>query len=280
MTPKGIRVTKTETAQLHPQALRHAREEQRLSMRELCRRVTARMSQPEQQQALQMRLGRLEKGDQVTEMDRELLEALAVELAVGVGDLAEAPVWVWIRLAGGRPGIVELAMRFPCWTTPERAYAARDWLAHASEGRFTPFADAQLVPMRFHALAQDVLDANYPDLSELERHVLTAVDPGSDGSAVYLAGLAGLNAVLNDGFRDQSSVDEIVEDIDRHGQFGEISQLHTLALRRIRLAPPEYPEVADSWRAREERLNTILERKSELRRQERERVLSGEVLVR
>jgi transcriptional regulator with XRE-family HTH domain len=263
----------TKTASVSPEALRQARKQRHISQRELGRRVAKRLGQDNAAaRALQVRLSRLERGDEISETNRELVEALAEELAVGVGDLAEPPVWIWIKLIGARPGIVELAMRFPVYTSPELAYEARDWLAHASEGRFTPFQDAQLVPMRFHALAQDTLDANYPDLSEPERRLLIAVDPSPEGDLSYLAGL---NAVLDDGFRDDEAVDVVVEDLNKFGLSGEVIQLHQLALRRLALAPPEYPELVETWRRREERLFELVERDLEIRRAEREKTLAN-----
>jgi hypothetical protein len=222
-----------------------------------------------------MRLSRIEKGDEVSEEDRELLDALAAEFAVGVDDLAQAPYWVWIKVDRGRPGIVEVAMRFPAYTSPELAYQARDWLAHASQGEFTPFADATLVPMRVGTLAQDVLDENYPDLNERERRLLIAVDPAED----TLPYLAALNEVLNTEEPEKWSLDAVVDTIDKFGLVGEIVQLHELALLRVQhsLNPDAHvdPELRLAWARREGALNGLLELHHRLRRERRRQALAG-----
>lgn len=260
-----------EKVPVSPQALRFARDQMRISQRELGRRAARRLGRPEAAaRAIQVRLSRLEQGDEISMEDRELLDALAAELAVGVGDLAEPPVWIWIALRDGRPGIVELAMRMPYYTSPELAYQARDWLAHASDGQFTPFRDAHLVPMRFHALTQDTLDVNYPDLSDRERRLLTVRDPGEE----MLPFLAGLNAVLNMEVVEPWQIDSIAATIDKFELVGEIFVLQDLALRRLKKAPPHDHELLASWRRREERLNEILEHHHRLRREYRELTLS------
>lgn len=259
----------TETAPIDPKALRVLRDQARLSQRELGRRVANRLGMSEGAAALRMRLSRIEKGDKVSEEDRELLEALADEFAVGLEDLGQPPLWVWIKLDGGRPGIVELAMRFPVYTSPEQAYKARDWLAHASNGHFKPFQDAQLVPMRAGTLSVDVLDANYPELNDRERRLLVAVDPDED----TLPYLAALNEVLNVEEPETWSMDAIVDTLVKFGLVGEIAQLHELALRRV-LRVPDDDDLLKAWVRRESRLNEILERYHAMRRERRDQALA------
>jgi hypothetical protein len=222
-----------------------------------------------------MRLARIEKGDEVSEEDRELLDALAAEFAVGVDDLAQPPVWVWIRVDRGRPGIVELALRFPAYTSPEFAYQARDWLAHASEGHFTPFADATLVPMRVSTLTQDVLDENYGDLDDRDRRLLVPVDPGED----MLPYLAALNEVINSDEPEKWSLDAIVDTMEKFGLVGEIVQLHELAMRRVlHSTDPDVhlpSELATAWVRREWTLNKLLELHHERRLERRREKLAG-----
>jgi transcriptional regulator with XRE-family HTH domain len=255
--------------------LRTLRDQARLSQRELGRRVAERLGRAEGAAAIRMRLARIEKGDEVSEEDRELLDALAAEFAVGVDDLAQAPYWVWIKVVRGRPGIVELAMRFPAYTSPELAYQARDWLAHASEGRFTPFQDAQLVPMRPNTLSQEVLDVNYPGLTDRERRLLVAIDSDED----TLPYLAALNEVLNTEEPEKWSLDAVVDTIDRFGLVGEIVQLHELALRRVQhsLNPDVHvpSELRLAWVRRECALNGLLELHHKLRRDRRKQTLAG-----
>lgn len=262
-------VTKTK-APLSPLALRLAREDKQLSQRELGRRVADRLGRAEAARAIQVRLSRLEHGDEISQTDRELLDALAAELAVGVEDLAEPFVWIWIKLHNGRPGIVELAMRMVCYTTADLAYQARDLLAHASQGQFLPFKEAQLVPMRSRTLNQDVLDENYPDLNERERRLLVAVDPDEDS----LPYLAALNEVLNDDDPEKWKMEAIVDTLSKFGLVGEIVQLHDLALRRVMLVPKD-DDLLRAWVRREHRLNEILERYHEMRREWREQTLAN-----
>ena len=263
-------IVTTQTASVDPKALRYAREEKRLSQRELGRRVATRLGRAEATRALQVRLGRLEKGDAISEEDRDLVDAVAAELAIGADDLAEPPVWGWIRLAGDRPGIVELAMRMPYWTSPEAAYEARDWLAHTSGGHLTPFKDAQLLPFRVPTI-DDILDENYPDLTGSERQALIAVDLNSDDRLGYLAAL---NLYMNhpDDMPFGIALSALGEngekglDVHMSRALGELEQIHELAMRRLVQAPREYPELVASWRLREQRLYDLLEETFEMRR--------------
>ena len=264
-------VTK-ETAPVDPNALRHAREQKRISQRELGRRLAARLGTPKAARALQVRLGRIERGDRVSEEDHEMIDALAAELAVGTDDLVQTPVWVWIKLHNGRPRIVELALRMPSYSTPELAYQARDVLAHVSNGHFKPFADAQLVPMRVKTLREEVLDVNYPDLDEDERKLLIAVDPDED----VLPSLAALDEVVAADEPVEWMVDGILNALDRFNLVGEIVQLHDLALRRLTTKPPaEDADVVAAWRRREERLYDLLERYHQRRRDRRAEALAA-----
>lgn len=260
----------TETAPISPQALRYAREQLRISQRELGRRVARHIDRSPA--AIRMQLSKIERGDEVSEEDRELLDALAAELAVGVGDLAEPPLWVWIMLAGGRPGVVELAMRLPVYSTPELAYQARDWLAHASDGDFTPFQGGQLVPMRRGTVVEDVLDANYPDLTEEERRMLIVVDPDNDS---VLPNLAGLNRYMNTKNPRGLKLDMIVAAVDEFGLLAEVIHLHDLALRRLTKAPAGDAELLESWRLREQRLYELLERHRQLWLERRGKALAS-----
>lgn len=271
----------TETAPIDPRALRFARDQMRISQRELARRVATRLEREESVRAFQMRLSRLERGDEYSEEDRDWVDAVAVELAIGTEDLAEPPVYVWIKLDGDRPGIVELAMRMPCWSTPELAYAARDWLAHASEACLTPFKGAHLVPFQGRALVRETLDANYPNLTDSERKLLVAVDLPDD----RLGYLAALNMHINadDPLPFEVTLLTLGESAERSANAavgelykpGELDQLHELALRRLVHAPPEHPTLVASWRLRERRLYELLQETWEIRRKWRDETIAG-----
>lgn len=266
-----LRVVTSEKTPVSPKAVRFQREQLQLSQRELGRRVAERMGRAEAARAFQVRLSRLEQGDEMSDEDLGWIDALAAELAVGTGDLAEPPVYIWITLAAGTPRIVELAMRMPCWTTPELAFQGRDWLAHSSNGHFLPFANGHLVPMRRRALAIETLDVNFPDLNERERQFLIAVDPDPEGALAYMAAL---NEVLSIDVVEEWQFAAIVESIVRFGLIGEMLQLHDLALRRLTHVPHD-PSVLPAWRRREERLYEILERYHELRREQRGETLAA-----
>jgi hypothetical protein len=261
-----------ETATVSPDALRHYRKQQEISIRELGRRVATRLEMEDGVRGLQVRLARIEQGDELSEQDRELVDALAAELAVGDGDLAVAPVYVWIKVSGGRPGIVELGMRMPAWSSPEQAFQGRDFLAHASKGHYKPFADAHLVPMRRQALVADVLDTNYPNLNDRERQLLVVLDPDPEHVLPYLVSL---NEVMNADVPDESTMAMIVDTLIRFGLVGEVAQLHDLALRRLTIAPKDDPALVRAWRLRELRLNEILEIYNELRRGYRNEILAA-----
>lgn len=243
----------TKRAPLDPVALLQAREQARLTQRELGRRVAERLGHHKATRAIQVRLSRLERGDKVTQTDRKLVEALASELAVGTDDLGERHVWVWITLHNGRPGIVELAMRFPCYPTADDAYRERDLLAHMSDGHFTPFKDAQLVPMRVSTLQQDVLDTNHPSLTDDDRKLLIADNPGED----VLPYLAAYNEVMNSVELEPWKLEAIVDTIEKFNLVGETVRLHTLAMRR--LVVPADAELLAAWRLREQRLFDVLD---------------------
>jgi transcriptional regulator with XRE-family HTH domain len=244
----------TEKAPIDPVALRAAREQARLSKRELGRRVAEHLGDHKAARAIQMRLSRLERGDEVTKADRKLIEALAAELAVGTDDLGERHLWIWVRLHNGRPGIVELGMRFPCYSTAEDAYRQRDLLAHSSGGIFTPFKDAQLVPMRVTTIRQDVLDENYPELSDAERELLIVENPGKD----VLPYLAALNDIMNSDELEDWKLEGVVNAIEMFNLLDETARLHTLATRRL-VIPTDNAELLASWRLREQRLYDVLD---------------------
>jgi transcriptional regulator with XRE-family HTH domain len=261
--------TQPETAPLDPQALRYAREQKQMSKRELGRRVAKHLDRSPG--AVRMQLSKIERGDAVSEEDRELLDALAEELAVGVDELGRAPLWIWVRVHGGRPGIVELAMRMIAFSSPEAAFHGRDLLAHASKARFTPFKDASLVPMRPDTLFQDVLDENYPDLNNHERGLLVGLDPNEDLLSYY----AVLNEFINTEEPTESQLEAIVEIVDKFKFVGEIVELHELATRRLARVPVDDDGLLGSWVLREVRLNQLLDRLNEFRHERREQTLAG-----
>jgi hypothetical protein len=250
----------TETAPISPGALRYAREQNRLSQRELGRRVARRLGRAEAARAIQVRLSRIEKGDEISEEDRELVDALAAELALGEEDLAIPPRWTWFKTQEGGLAFVALGMRQLAFSSPEKAYQARDALAIETEGSAQPFRGALLYPIHGQAITNTTLDANFgPSLSDHEREFLVALDPN-------------LEAKVSDAF--ENLADRAARFALEHAEFeGELALLHSLALRRLQHAPPEGAHLLDSWRREEQALFAILDRIHKARRERRAVVL-------
>ncbi len=271
----------TETALINPEALRYAREQRRLSQRELGRRVAWRLGRAEAARAFQVRLSRIEKGDEVSEEDRALVDALAEELALGEGDLATPPRWIWVRPVGDRFTFLAFGLRMPVFSSHEEAFRARDALAHATEGgSAAAFEAAQLFPIHGGSLTKTVLDANFgPDLTDEERNFLLPLDPGLEDlrflwSLQLALGLEEGETLPGGPYGDRL---DLIDDaarfaLDYAGFEAEILQLHNLALRRLRNAPPQGAHLLESWKREEQRLFAILDRAHELRREHREAV--------
>lgn len=263
----------TATLPLSGSALRYAREQKRISQRELGRRVAARIGHPDQARALQVRLGRLEKDEKLSQEDRELMDALAAELAIGLDDLAEAPVWIFAGVATGRLAVVAMAMRVVAFTSPEAAYGARDALALASDGRIQPFADALLMPVGASHVYSALLDENFKDIGEDERQRLVEVDPDLQ----QLMYLAGLHVILNEDYDVDSTIEELTTNMidNQPGFAADILGLHEIALRRIVTASPDTPEhVFEQWRREEERIFVMLRYEHIERERRREQMLA------
>lgn len=272
-----------ETAPISREALRLAREQKRLSQRELGRRVATRLGRAEATRAFQVRLSRIEKGDPMTEEDRELVDALAEELALGKGDLAIPPHYIWFRTEGAGLALVGLGLRIIAFSSADAAYAVRDQLAMETGGAALPFKDAQLFPIQGSALTKDVLDTNFGPLEDHERELLIALDPDLD----HLLFLWTLQTVAHGGilrFEGKSAYGGTREQlIEQTAAFAlqpayhefevELIELHKLALRRLHNAPPEGEHLIDSWKREEEALFLILDRIHELRREQRDAVL-------
>jgi transcriptional regulator with XRE-family HTH domain len=283
---RSVSVT-TETAPVSREALRLAREQRRLSQRELGRRVARRLGRAEATRAFQVRLSRIETGDEITEEDRALVDALAAELALGEGDLATPPRYIWFKTTPeGRLSFVALGLRQIAFTSPENAYDARDALALENE-LAQPFRDAQLFPIHGSSLTDAVLDANFgPDLSDEEREFLIAVDPNPE----ELQFLWTLQVVLGGGeLRDafERGLSKVYDtgDVVTHsarlaldfpGFEAELVKLHKLALQRLKHPPAEGEHLLEAWRREEQTLFAILDRIHELRRERREESLRGE----
>jgi hypothetical protein len=238
-------------------ALRYAREQKRISQRELGRRLAARIGHPEQARALQVRLGRLEKDEKMSHEDRELMDALAAELAVGLDDLAEAPVWIYAGVATGRLAVVAMAMRVVAFTSPEAAYGARDALALASDGRIQPFADALLMPVGAGHVYGALLDENFKAIGEEDRQHLVEVDPDLE----RLSYLASLHVILTQDYPVNDAIEELtLKMIESNPRLAaDLLGMHEIALRRVVTAPPDTDErVLEQWRREEERIFVML----------------------
>ena len=270
-TQKGFGVT-TRTAPISREALRLAREQRRLSQRELGRRIAARLGRAGATRAYQVRLSRIEKGDEITEEDRELVDALAAEFALGADDLGRPPRHVWVATSSGEFTFPGLGLRILAFSSPERAFAIKEALALATEGQAQPFREAQLVPISGEALLRKVLDLNYGvGLNDEQRAFLVPVDPDLD----QLRFLWTLQRVLND---DGNDVDDLVGQsaefaLGNRGFEAELVELHTLALRRLENATGEAAHLLEGWKREEHAIFAILERIHELRRERRAEVL-------
>jgi hypothetical protein len=251
--------------------VRLGREQARLSQRELGRRIAARLGRQDAGRALQVRLSRIESRDEIAEADRDLVDALAAELALGTDDLGEAPYYVWLRQTGGVPTFVALGLRQLLYTSPEKAFDSRDALALRSEGAAKPTQDADPVPLRRGALS-DILEANFgPELSEHERDTLVAIDP----DVGTMLDLYVLQRALGDDLRARDAVAQGA--IDEPAHLFELVVLHELATRRLQRAQEgELEQVAaaseETYRqfaAEEEALMDILDRAHQLRHERR-----------
>jgi hypothetical protein len=276
-------VSPTETAAISPGALKYAREQKQLSQRELGRRVARRLGRAEAARAFQVRLSRIEKGDAITEEDRALVDALAEELALGEGDLATPPKWIWIRPEGARFTFLAFGLRMPAFSSPEKAYEARDALALRTSGSSTPaFQDAQLFPIHGGPLTTTVLDVNFgSDLSDTERQFLLPLNPDLDELLFLWTLQQTLNgAVLvaeGEGAKIYGERIDLAEEAarfarDYQGFEAELIDLHGFALRRLQNAPPEGAHLLEAWKREEQTLYAILDRIHELRREHRDAV--------
>ena len=227
-----------------------------------------------------MRLSRIEKGDKVSEQDRALVDALAEELALGEEDLAIPPRWVWIKPQGDRFTFVALGMRQVAFSSPEKAFAGRDILAHRGA---TPFADAQAYPdPRQGAHEQRPGRELRPGSTDEQRDFLLPLDPGLDDLG-FLWALQLVPAQRRDAawravrrpprpdrrrcaLRAQARVSRVFE-------AQAPSSLHALALRRLQNPPPEGAHLLEGWKREERVLFVVLERIQELRREHRAAVL-------
>lgn len=276
-----------ETAPISREALRLAREQRRLSQRELGKRVAERLGRAEATRAFQVRLSRIETGDEITEEDRELVDALAAELALGEDDLATPPRWIWFKTTNGRLSFVALGLRQIAFSSPEKAYDARDALALEHEYA-QPFRDAQLFPIHGTALTNAVMDVNFgPGLSDDERQFLVALDPDQSDLLflwtlqIAIGGDPDLRAVFEAALARTYGTGDLITHAARFardypGFEVELNTLHQLALRRLKHAPPEGAHLLESWRREEEALFGILDRIHELRHEDRAAVLRGE----
>jgi hypothetical protein len=270
-----MRSVTSTTAPISREALRLAREQNQLSQRELGRRVATRLGRKDATRALQMRLHRIETGDPISEEDRDLVDALAEELALGSGDLGVAPIYVWISTATGDVSFVTLAMRMLLFSSPEKAYDARDRLAILG---MQGMQNDTLYPMH-QAAINDVLEHNFGgSLSDQDRELTVAVDPDEHELLWLLVNqVAFTGGLLTPGGDDYAAVEDPREEAAQlaleHPPFeSDLAGLHSLALRRLQHAPPA-PHLRDLWKQEEEILISILDRIHDLRHEEREKAL-------
>jgi hypothetical protein len=178
---------------------------------------------------------------------------------------------------------VALGLRMPAFSSPEKAYAARDKLAYETQGLAKPFADAQLFPIHGAALTNDVLDANFGRLSNAERDFVVPLDPDLD-DLHFLWTLQftfesaehdeAFEAALEKVYGTRDLVEHAARFARDHSGFEhELMELHSLALRRLQHAPPEGAHLLESWKREEQALFAILDRIHELRREDRAAVL-------
>ncbi len=273
----------TAMAPIHPQALREFREQEGLSQRELGKRVAKRLGAPKAIRALQVRLARIEKGDAVSEQDRRLVDALAAELALGeAAGLAVPPKWVWVRMAGGALSFVVLAKSMLAFSSPEKAYDARDALAHLTHGRVKPMQGANLFAIHDQGL-QHTLEVNFGgELDEGERAVAVALDP--DERQLWwlhmLQELAHRPIYVFEGEAAEAYGERVdaLEDLaraaleDRRLEY-ELLTRHSLALRQVKDPSPQAGPLLEQWQREEQAYFDVLTRVHELRRERRNEAL-------
>lgn len=261
-----------DTALIDPKALRQTRKERGISQRELGRRVATRLGRAEMGNAMQVRLSRIETGDEISREDRELVDAIAAELAIGADELAEAPLWIWAGVETGRLAIVAMALRVVAFTTPEDAYNARDTFSLATEGKVQPFKNALLMPVASAAVYGQLLDENFSGLGEADRLLLVEIDPDLE----RLKYLAGIDIILRDDYDFEQAIESLtLATISSYPVVSlELIELHQIALRRVVEPPPRAPAaMLDQWRREEERLFAMIEQEHLRRRRWRESML-------
>jgi transcriptional regulator with XRE-family HTH domain len=247
------------TTLIDPNALRFARERAGLSQRKLGRRVAERLGRDDDAIALHSQLRRIEQGNSVSDADREFLDALAAELGIGRADLGTPPTWVFVRVVGGVPEFVALGVKLVAFSTPERAFDARDALALVSGGVAQPFADA--TPISLHAGAlTELLVTNFraagPDA------LLLDAEPEALNRAWLLQlALNGDTAELSGGVEvDPRDVIAQVA-LETPAFEAELPELHWLARRRLEASPVgENPALYARWAREETALLEILDR--------------------
>ena len=253
---------------INGEALKLARERKGLSVRRTAEETASRMATGGAE-ALRVRLSKIERGE-ITAADRELLEELARTLGLGsADDLSEPPLWTWVR-DGDHPSFLALGMRQLAFTTPEKAYDARDALALASGGAATPMRETALVPI-FRGGLEKTVEFNFgEDLTSHQYDAAIAVDP----SAEQMRALWGLQVLFDaqDPQLREAALDVLATLLGAGVLDGivEVAELHSLALRRLKRSSDERPSLYASWLAEEDALFDLLMRDLELRRKRRE----------
>jgi transcriptional regulator with XRE-family HTH domain len=149
--------------------VRALREHHSLSERQTAKRVASRLD--ENPGTWRHALRRIERRE-VSELGEDEAGALAEELGVSVEGLGEQLLWVWHTHDGL---LWDLGTKAIAFSDPADAFDRRDWLAHASQGKY-PTKDIRVVPrLREELLTELGVNINDPT-KRLAEHMLL-VDP-------------------------------------------------------------------------------------------------------
>lgn len=245
------------TAPVNPQALKLARERRELSVSELARAL-AELDPSINVASLRARLDRIEHG-RGNLVDRVVVGMLARFFEVSEDDMAGPPLWTWVAANGE---FESMALRWLVFTTPERAYDARDQLAVVPGF----LSGADLAPV-FASDVHRVIAYNFGELPAHQRAPLLVVDPPAQELRELVVATVAIHGVYREdaakALAGLSAAGELVSVVS-------LDALCELASRRCRhgIEAKMPKDVLERWVREESRLREA----ADWYRQERERI--------
>lgn len=223
-----------------------------------------------------MILSRIERNE-ASDVDQDMLEALAEELGLGEADLGEAPLWTWVTFTpSGQPTFVSVGLRQLLFSSPEAAYDARDLLAHElREGN--PLRGAELLHPIFRSGVVQTLEANFGELTDLEQSALTVIDPTPRQLRELVTYAATTGAPEREMRRGKA---QALFEAATGGMLETLltpDQLYALSARRLSHAKDVSPDLKAQWQLETDRLlDAEVEWQKERRKQLEERFGEGD----